>query len=323
MRSPEQRGQRAQRRRKETADKESQRWLDTEQACVAALPTDREVVMLSDREADFYDYLAVPRRPRQHVLVRAKLRRRILESKQLLGVAVRSQPLAGTLMLRLPRKDGKPERQAQLAVRYGTFSLLPPSTHPRRKQLPPLPVQAVLVEEIDPPPADQPVQWLLLTTLPVARLAEAERVVRWYAYRWRIERYHFVLKSGCQLEELQLETAERLRRALSLYAMVAARLLHLTYRARQEPETSCEPAVSRQEWEVLWQRFCPSQSLPDKAPSLRQAVRWIAGLGGFLGRKHDGEPGVKVLWRGLRTLQAMVIGFQLGKATHGVQSSDE
>ena len=140
---------------------------------------------------------------------------------------------------------------------------------------------------------------------------------------WQFERYHFVLKSGCKLEELQLETSARLRRALSLYAMVAARLLHLTYKARQEPEASCEPTVSREEWQVLWQRFCPGQPLPEQAPRLRQAVRWIARLGGFLGRKHDGEPGVKVLWRGLQTLQAMVIGFQLGKAAHGVQSSDE
>src|SRR5262249_6595389 len=310
MRSPEQRGKRAQRRHKETADKESQRWLDTEQACVAALPADRHVVMLSDREADFYDYFALPRRPPQHVLVRAKLPRRLAASKQLLGVAVRTQPLAGTLSVRVPRKDGKPQRQATLAVRYGTFSLRPPSTHPRRSQLPPLPLQAILVEEIEPPPHVQPVQWLLLTTLPVASLAEAERAVNWYAYRWRIERYHFVLKSGCKLEELQLATAPRLRRALSLYAMVAARLLHLTYRGRQEPEACCEPSVGRQEWQLLWRHFQPGKVLPVVAPSLRQTIHWIARLGGFLDRKGDNEPGVKVLWRGLRKLHDMLVGFR-------------
>jgi hypothetical protein len=323
MRSAAERGKRTQRRHKETADKESQRWLDTEQACVAALPADRQVVLISDREADFYDYLAVPRRPGQHVLVRAKLRRRIAESKQLLGVAVRAQPVAGHLRVRVPRKDGQPERQATLAVRYGTFALLPPSTHPRRQELSPLPLQAILVREVEPPAGVKPLEWLLLTTLPVASLAEAERVVRWYALRWRIERYHFVLKSGCKLEELQLETAARLRRALALYAIVAGRLLHLTYLARQEPEASCEPSVSREEWEVLWRRFCPGQALPAQPPSLHQALGWIARLGGFLGRKRDGEPGVKVLWRGLRTLRAMVIGFQLAKATHSEQSSDE
>jgi len=164
---------------------------------------------------------------------------------------------------------------------------------------------------------------VLLTTLPIESFVDAERLVRWYTYRWRIERYHFTLKSGCRLEELQLETAERLRRALSLYALVACRLLHLTYLAREEPWGSCERVLSREEWEVLWRHHFPGKPLPAAAPGLREAVVWVARLGGFLGRKHDGEPGVKVLWRGLRKLQAMVIGFRLGKvATHSEQSSD-
>ena len=179
------------------------------------------------------------------------------------------------------------------------------------------------MEEQNPPVGVKPLQWLLLTTLPIESFADAERVVRWYTYRWRIERYHFTLKSGCRLEDLQLETAERLRRALALYAIVAARLLHLTYLARQEPQASCEPAVSAEEWEVLWRHFQPEELLPPQAPTLRQAMRWIGRLGGFLARKADGEPGVKVLWRGLRQLQAMVTCFRLAKAaTHGVQSSD-
>ena len=224
----------------------------------------------------------------------------------------------------VPRKDGQPGRQATLAVRYGAFALQPPSTHPRRQELPTLPLRTLLVEEVNAPAGVKPLQWLLLTTLLIESFADAERLVRWYTYRWRIERYPFTLKSGCRLEELQLETAERLRRALALYAMAAARLLHLTYLARQEPEAPCEPAVSAEEWEVLWRQFRPGEALPAQPPPLREAIRWIGRLGGFLGRKGDGEPGVKALWRGLRQLQAMVIGFRLAKAAaHGVQSSDE
>lgn len=324
MRPPAQRGKRKDRRRKETADKESQRWLDAEAACIAALPADRTVVMIADRECDFYDYFAVARRPGRHVLVRAKLRRRIGGSKELLGAATRAGTIRGTLTVAVPRKDGQPERQATLVVRYGAFALQPPSTHPRRNELPTLPLRTLLVEEVNPPAGAKPLQWLLLTTLPIDCFADAAQLVRWYTYRWRIERYHFTLKSGCRLEELQLETPERLRRALALYAMVAARLLHLTYRARQAPEASCEPTVSAEEWEVLWRQFQPGEALPRQPPTLRQAMRWIARLGGFLARKGDGEPGVKVLWRGLRQLQAMVIGFRLANAAaHGVQSSDE
>jgi hypothetical protein len=322
-RDPAHRGQRKDRRGKETADKESQRWLDAEAACVAALPADRALVTVADREADFYDLFAVARRPGQDILVRAKLRRRIQGDKRLLGMAVRDGAVAGTFRVTVPRKDGKPGREATVAIRFGQFAIQPPSTHPRRKELRPVPLRAILVEEVDPPAKATPLCWLLLTTLTVDDAEAAVRAVRWYALRWRIERFHFTLKSGCKVEELQLETAVRLRRALSVCAMVAARLLHLTYKARVEPRASCVPSLSGEEWEVLWRHFRPGVPLPPAPPDLRQALRWVAQLGGFLARVRDGEPGVKVLWRGLRRLHAMVEGFRLARAPDTtVQSSD-
>ena len=216
------------------------------------------------------------------------------------------------MTVQVPRRDGRPGRQAIWAVRYGAFALRPPSTHPRRQELPTPPLRTVLVEEGNAPAGVQPLQWLLLTTPPINGIADAERLVRWYTYRWRIERYPFTLKSGCRLEELQLETAERLRRALALYAMAAARLLHLTYLARREPEAPCEPAVSAEEWEVLWRQFRPGEGL--RRNRRRCGKRYGGSVGwGIPGRKGDGEPGVKALWRGLRQLQAMVIGFRLAK----------
>ena len=180
MRPPDQRGKRKDRRRKETADKESQRWLDAEAACLAALPAERTVVMIADRECDFYDYFAMARRPGQEVLIRAKLRRRIAGSQELLGAATRAGTVQGALTVPVPRKTGQPERQATLAVRYGPIALQPPSTHPRRQELTPLPLRTLLVEEENPPAGVKPLQWLLLTTLPIESFADAERLVRWY-----------------------------------------------------------------------------------------------------------------------------------------------
>ena len=141
-----------------------------------------------------------------------------------------------------------------------------------------------------------------MATLPVETFLQAEQCVRWYRCRWLIERYHFVLKSGCRLEDLQLETAARLERALATYCIVAWRLLWLTYQARETPEVSCEVVFQPHEWQALYAITQRTTLLPATPPSLQQAVRWVAQLGGFLGRASDGDPGVQTIWRGLRRL---------------------
>lgn len=144
--------------------------------------------------------------------------------------------------------------------------------------------------------------WLLLTTLPVSTYQEAMQCLQWYSYRWLIERYHFVLKSGCNLEKLQLEDGQRIHRALSTYSIVASRLLWLTYQARENPDASCVGVLEAHEWQSLYCTVHQTPIPPASPPTLQEAVRWIAQLGGFLGRTQDGEPGVKTLWRGLRRL---------------------
>src|SRR5262249_2600341 len=158
----------------------------------------------------------------------------------------------------------------------------------RRKELPHLRLTAILAEEENPPAGQEPVRWWQLTTLPITTLAEAMQAVAWYALRWLVERYHFVLKSGCRIEQLQLEAAGRLQRALATYGVVAWRLLWLTYEARRNPETSCEAVLPREQWQVLHRVVEKSKPLPTSPPSLRAAVRQIARLGGFLARKGDG-----------------------------------
>ena len=141
-----------------------------------------------------------------------------------------------------------------------------------------------------------------MTSLSVQSFAQAAHCVRWYRLRWLIERYHFVLKSGCQLEELQLETTERLERALATYCSVAWRLLWLTYQGRKTPDISCESAFQTHEWHALYAFTHQTNVLPSTPPSLQEATLWVAKRGGFLARSSDGEPGVQTIWRGLRRL---------------------
>jgi hypothetical protein len=311
-RDPEDFGKRKQRRNKATADKESQRWLTALEQTQEAIPArpGRTILEVSDREADFFDHFAAPRRADTHLLIRAKSRRRIEQEDRLLLAAVQATPASGQMQVQLPRHGGQSSRKATLTIRFRRVEILPPSTHPRRKELRPLPLYAVLAEEENPPAGEQPIRWLLLTTYPVMSFADAVQIVRWYTFRWLIERYHYTLKSGCRIEELQLEREERLERALATYAIVAWRLLWMTYLARQQPEAPCDTVLSTVEWQVLHARFHPGESLPAKPPRLQESVRLIARLGGFLARKGDGQPGVKALWRGIRRLQDMVAGAQ-------------
>jgi hypothetical protein len=298
------------RRRRETAEKESQRWLTALQASQASLPPELAVITVADREADIFDLFASPRRPGSHLLIRAAHNRRVSQAEQYVQAAIRAAPLAGRLTIQVPRHDEVPARSAVLSVRFASLTWMPPRHHKQRAKLQPVPVQVVLASEEQPPDGRQAVSWLLVTTLPVTDLAQAQQIVAWYARRWLIERFHFVLKSGCGLEALQLETADRLQRALATYDLVAWRLLWLTYQARAQPDQLATPSLSADEIQVLYRVHFPTAPQPDPSPTLQQAVRWIAQLGGFLARTGDGEPGVKTLWRGLRRLSDLLDGWR-------------
>jgi hypothetical protein len=208
-------------------------------------------------------------------------------------------------------------------VRYRALAMPPPHHHLKRGQLKPLSLWAILVQEEAPSAGVTPIVWLLWTSLPITDLDAALRCVRWYSYRWLIERYHFVLKSGCRLEDLQLAEAARLERALATYCIVAWRLLWLTYEARQNPDTPCDRVLERSEWQALYCRIHKTSRPPATPPTLRQAVRWIAQLGGFLGRKADGEPGVQTIWLGLHhNLRVMMRRLGVGSRSTPELCSD-
>lgn len=171
-------------------------------------------------------------------------------------------------------------------------------------------IGVVEVIEAQPPANEPAVHWLLYTTLPLNTVDDALTVIRYYTYRWLIERFHFVLKSGCQVEERQLQTEPRLERLLAVFSLIAWSLLWLTYQARLTPDVPASVALTPSEWQAL-SSYINRTTKPAAEPTLRQAVRWIAQLGGFLGRRSDGEPGVKVLWRGWLRLQDITRTWQL------------
>ena len=320
-------GKREQRKEVPVEAKESARWLVSLQDTARRLGTDREVLTVADREADVYELFVLAHELGGTWLIRARHDRNLVGEEHHLLATVENQPVCATTTVDLPRTDQRPARRATLEVRRAQVVLRPPERgdaviaawweqHPQIDPLvprhrEPVAVGVVLVTEVDLPSGSTPVRWLLLINRPVATSDQALACVAFYRVRWLIERYHVVLKSGCQIEKLQLETAERLERALVVYSEVAWRLLWLTYAARAQPDAPCLTVVPDVTWRLLWLKVRPGIPLPVTPPDLRTVVRQLAQLGGFLARTRDGEPGVKTIWRGLRRLQDMEEGARL------------
>jgi len=305
-------GQRTTRKRRPIVAKESQKWLNSVEAVSAAhacCPQTR-FVCIGDREADVYDLFLQERPSGVELLVRAAWNRRVDHPERYLWTKVAAQPVVATLTVRVPRRGPQPARQATVAVRW-CLVLLGPPTHRTAEKLPSMAVWAVQAVEEQPPAGGEPIEWVLLTTCAVHTTADAVERVDWYACRWGIEVWHKVLKSGCRIEARQLETADRLRRCLAVYSVLAWRLLYATLLSRAMPEAPCTALLEPEEWQALYCAIHVTATPPATPPPLRQAVHWIGRLGGFLARRGDGEPGVTVLWRGFQHLTDLTFMYRI------------
>jgi hypothetical protein len=306
-------GRKARKRAQEA--RESQRWLTTLAKVQQTIKAPTRLIVVADREADIYPLFSEPRDERTELVIRATYNRGLVGDRKLEDV-VKTVAWQGSRTISIPGNGERAARTATLQIGWTTVQMLPPQDYPRPASAARPTLQLVVVEERDPPAGVKPLRWLLWTTLPVTSWDEALVVVQIYEKRWLIERYHYVLKSGCGIEELQLETAERLERALAVCCIVAWRLLWLSTQARETPDVTCSAVFARHEWEAL---VCIVQGRlepPAEPPTLREAVRMVAQLGGFLARKGDGEPGVKTLWRGLIRLNDIAATWLLARASN-------
>jgi hypothetical protein len=304
-------GKRHRRRLKSIKDKESRRWLHGIVAASATLASHPRVVVVGDRESDIFSVFAAPRSNNVELLVRVcRENRRVEHPAKYLENALQEATSGGVVEFSLVRTGNHPARKAKVEVRWASLTVHPP-VYERGAE--PVTIQFILIEEIDTPSGVRPIRWVLATTLPIENLEDAMQYVQWYSYRWRIEQFHQVFKDGCQIEELQLEAADSIRRAIATYAIVAWRVLWLSLQARETPDVPCTVVLEKHEWQVLHAKVKPRTPMPTEPPTLREAVRMIARLGGFLGRKGDGEPGTKTLWRGLRRLDDLAAAWKLAK----------
>jgi len=276
--------------------KESNKWLKSFNKVAAAqrICPETTFVSVGDREADIYELfdLATKTGSSPKLLVRAERDRTLADGQGHLWQYLENIPVAGIQELAIPRQKKRSARIARLEIRFSDICLNPPKRHDK---LHPLHIRAVLAREIDTADGVEPLEWLLLTTCEVPDFTQAVQMLDWYAKRWGIEVYHRTLKSGCKIEERQLGAADRIEACLAIDMVVAWRIHHLAKLGRETPDVPCTVFFEDAEWKALNAFIKKTPIPPSHPPTLREALRQTASLGGFLGRKCDGEPGTKSL----------------------------
>lgn len=310
------------RTRKPIEEKESYRWLEgyavaweVQQACPQTV-----VVSVADCEGDiqewFLDAMNRPTEDRAEFLMRAKCNRRLAPGAvhgYLWEERQAARPL-GKLTFKLSRQVDRPARRVTLRVKA-----MPVTFNGARRlggRLPPVQVWAVYAIELNPPKGEDPIEWLVLTSLPVADFSGACLVVQWYRARWEIELFCRVLKQGCQIARLRLATAHRLLNALAIYLIIAWRIHTMTMLGRAYPDASCDLVFEPREWQTIYTMQYQSPP-PDQPPPLRDTVRALAQLGGFLARTGDGEPGIKAIWQGYQRVHELIYAVETHLALNG------
>lgn len=258
-----------------------------------------ELVYIADRESDIYELLAQERAAGVDLLIRAVRNRKTTTGERLWEKAA-LWPLhdGGCRSLEVGARPKRPARVAEVQLRWGTVELAAPRRPDRN--LPDVCLRVVWVSEPDAPAGAEPLEWMLLTSLPIEDINAAWQIVGYYRQRWQIERFSHVLKQGCRVEALQLQTRQRLEAAVATYLIVAYRIMHLQGIAKSQPDASALLVLSRQECDTLGQITTPP--LTAESMILRQAAHRIARLGGYTARASDGPPGPKTLWLGWQRL---------------------
>jgi hypothetical protein len=299
-RDPKEKGKRDRRKELPIEQKESMKWLRSFQkaAHVQKLCPKSMLVVMGDRESDIYELFLETRKEPDgpKLLVRAEKTRNRKVDQELLWNFMANQKVAGSLKIHVPRRGSRKARDAWVKVRFAKVTLKPPK---HCGSAPAITVWAVYVTEKAKKTVDKPIEWMLLTTVEVKSFEEAQKRVEWYSGRWGIEVYHRTLKSGCRIEDRQLETADRLETCLGVDMVVAWRIYYLTMLGREKPDLPCTVFFKEIEWKALCCYVYQTPVPPQKPPSIGNVVFMVAGLGGYLGRKGDGFPGTQTLWRGL------------------------
>lgn len=316
-----------QRKAAKIEDKESYRWIEGVQQArdVAQKCPGTKCVVISDSESDIYELFIEPRGEINPIqwLVRLCQNRAVLKSDDSPAGLIRQRVLAAPVRFtkqiqvrgrtakvsceKRGRRQPRQDREATVEIRTTTMTLRPP--YRPGEKLEKVTVNVVMVREVNPPDDDEPIEWILITTLPIDTLEQVFEIIQYYCTRWMIELFFKTLKSGCCVENRRFEALDRLTACLAVYIIVAWRTL-LVYRLGQScPDIDCETIFDPSEWKSVWVAV-HRKNPPKKSPTLKVMVRLIAQLGSYVNRTNRKDPpGPQTVWLGIQRMRDLAWGW--------------
>ena len=295
-------------RKRPFAEKESYRWVEAMENVESLVSKSTKVIHIFDREGDITEVFDKVRQlEHTGLVVRAAQNRSLDQESERLWAKLTAEAVGLRTEIQIPETGKRAARQAKLEVRFCQVNLRTPYRFTDRE---PLKVYAVYAQEVEAPEGETPVEWMLITTEAVTDALLAAEILRWYSYRWHIEEYHKILKSGCKAEQYRL-AADGMTSLLGFLSIIAVELLQLTYLHRTKPTALAIEILSPLQLKVL--KTTSKVKLP-KELNVSWAISAIARLGGYLEHRR-GPIGIQVLWRGLSKLHTLCQGWELASST--------
>lgn len=306
------------------SEKESYRWLEAFRASIKGIKDPKKVITIADREADMYEFMLEIDKNDSNFLIRAvrdrainkKCKRSPVEKK--IWAHMSEQEIIGRIKTKIQcRNNLNKFRNVELTIKIGSFSIQP-SQQSRDKILDnprAVKMYAIYVQENAKSIKDgePPIEWMLLTNLVTTDLEAALTRIKWYKFRWRIDLFHKILKSGYRVESCRLSQAERLKRYLTVMSIVSFRILFLTYLQDVNKEANADITFTADELTILLMLLNKKANKKLRKLTISEAINMVGKMGGFFGRKSDGNPGFTTIWKGMKKLSEYVDSYKMIK----------
>ena len=286
--------------------KESVRWIDSLKQSADRLGDPNRCIHIGDRESDIYELFCASEKANTHFLVRTCVNRLAGDGTHTVYDEMSSERVKAVYRIRVVNNKGV-SSQATLEIRYRRILVNPPLG--KHKRYPTLSLTVIYAQERGKAKDRDPIDWKLVTDLPVTNRYEAIEKLHWYSMRWKIETFHKVMKSGCKAEESKLRTAERLTNLMAIFCIIAWRVFWLCMINRISPDSTAKTVFTETEMRLLDHLISVKNKSQKK--TIKKYLTLLAKLGGYLDRSHDPPPGNMVVWRGFRRLTDIHLGFSL------------